>query len=125
MPIFGFRKQRFHPHLALAQRFLISGSLLIGTNPLQIFHSNRSVDATPLSTGRPLRFDRTPIAQGRRGTIELTPGRGINFSRTVQHLALGAAILIGLRFIVEVGGRPDLMLLFPIRQRDVGADAMP
>src|SRR5215472_15508833 len=29
MPIFGFRKQRFHAHLALAQRFLISGSLLI------------------------------------------------------------------------------------------------
>jgi hypothetical protein len=42
----------------------------------------------------------------------------------LQDLALPTAILIGRRFIAEVGGRPDLIALFPIRQREIGSDAL-
>jgi hypothetical protein len=41
----------------------------------------------------------------------------------LQHLALRTAILISLRVIEEVGGRPDLIALFPIGQGNVGTDA--
>jgi hypothetical protein len=48
---------------------------------------------------------------------------GIDRPHPLQQLALWAAILISLRVIAEVGGRPDLIALVPIGQGHVGADA--
>src|SRR5438874_61710 len=81
-----------------------------------------TIDATPLGTGRTLHFDWTVIANGSRSPIKLTPV-GIDYPHPLQHLALRTAILISLRFIAEVGGRPDLIPLFPIRQGHIGANA--
>src|SRR5436305_13858879 len=82
-----------------------------------------TIDATSLVTGRTLYFDRTVIADGSRSAIELT-SVGIDSPHPLQNLALRTAILISLRFIAEVGGRPDLIPLFPIRQGNIGPDAL-
>src|SRR5215469_17266547 len=107
MPVFALGKYRLHPHLTLAQSFLVSQRLLIGPNPLEIFLSHLTIDATPLVTGRTLRFDWAAIADGSRSAIELTPV-GSDSPHPLQQLALRTAILIRLRVIAEVGGRPDL-----------------
>src|SRR6266699_5068805 len=122
MPVFGFGKQRLQPHFAFAHGLLIGWRLLIGTNPLEILLSNMTIDATPLVTGRTLHFDWAVIADGSRSAIELT-SVGIDYPHPLQNLVLRTAILISLRFIAEVGGRPDLIALFPIRQGNIGPDA--
>src|SRR5947209_20102460 len=81
-----------------------------------------TIDATALRTGRTPPFDWAGIADGSRSAIELTPV-GIDLPHSVQYLALRTAILILLRFIAEVGGRPDLIALFPIGQRNIGSYA--
>src|SRR6266566_5359112 len=121
MPVFGFGKQRLQPHFAFAHGLLIGWRLLIGTNPLEILLSNMTIDATPLVTGRTLHFDWAVIADGSRSAIELT-SVGIDYPHPLQNLALRTAILISLRFIAEVGSRPDLIPLFPIRQGNIGTD---
>src|SRR5579859_5264177 len=68
------------------------------------------IDATPLVTGPTLHFDWAVIADGSRSAIELT-SVGIDLSHPLQDLALWTAILIGLRLIAKVGGRPDLISL--------------
>src|SRR5260221_1129287 len=83
---------------------------------------NMTIDATTLGTGRTLPFDWAGIADGSRSPIELTPV-GIDSPHPLQHLALRTAILISLRFIAEVGGRPDLIPLFPIGQGHIGTNA--
>src|SRR5215469_11560730 len=70
--MFGFRKQRFHPHFAFAQSFLLSECLLIGTNPLEILLSHITIEATPLGTGRTLPFNWAGIADGSWSTIVLS-----------------------------------------------------
>src|SRR2546423_3233324 len=80
-----------------------------------------TIDATPLVTGRTLPFNWTAIADGSRSPIELTPVR-IDLPHPLQHLPLRTAILILLRFIAEVGGRPDLIALFPIGQGHISPD---
>src|SRR5207248_3955154 len=102
---------------------LIGWRLLIGTNPLEILLSHMTIDATPLVTGRTLHFDWTVIADGSRSAIELT-SVGIDYPHPLQNLVLRTAILISLRFIAEVGGRPDLIALFPIRQGNIGPGAL-
>src|SRR5438034_10402529 len=81
-----------------------------------------TIDATPLVTGRTLSFDWAVIANGSSSAIELT-SVGIDHPHPLQHLALRTAILVSLWFIVEVGGRPDLIPLFPIGQGNIGPDA--
>src|SRR5436309_12323990 len=122
MPIFGFGKQRFHPHFAFTESFLVSASVLTATNPLEILLSHITIDATPLVTSRTLHFAWAVIADRSRSAIELT-SVGIDSPHPLQHLALRTAILISLRFIAEVGSRPDLIPLFPIRQGNIGPDA--
>src|SRR2546421_10563417 len=122
MPVFGAGLQRLHPHFAFAHGLLIGWRLLIGTNPLEILLSHMTIDATPLVTSRTLHFDWAVIADRSRSAIELT-SVGIDSPHPLQHLALRTAILISLRFIAEVGGRPDLIALFPIRQGNIGPDA--
>src|SRR5436190_24065534 len=85
--------------------------------------TNMTIDATPQVTGRTLHFNWTGIADAIRSPIALTPVR-IDLPHPLQHLALRTAILIRLRFIAEVGGRPDLIALFPIRQGNRGPDAL-
>src|SRR5690348_17412621 len=116
MPIFGFGEERFHPHLALAQRFLIGRSLLIAADHLQILLANVPVDAAPLLARRALRLDRTGIADRRWGLIEQPPVSGWTFPDPLQDGPLWAAILIDLRLVAKVRGRPHLVLLFPIGQ---------
>src|SRR5438270_10403239 len=81
-----------------------------------------TIDATPLVAGRTLHFDWAVIADGSRSAIELT-SVGIDHPHPLQQLALRTAILISLRFIAEVGGRPDRIALFPIGQGHIGPDA--
>jgi hypothetical protein len=48
VPFFRFSKERFDPHFALVQGFLVSQRLLIATNPLEIRLSHMTIEATPL-----------------------------------------------------------------------------
>src|SRR5918995_15525 len=100
MPLLGFREQWFHPHLALADGFLVRLRAVVAPDLLEVFRIERAVDAAPPVAGRALGLDRAAIA--RRGVC---PIDGDVFGRldplAEQHMVLWAAVFVALRVVGE------------------------
>jgi hypothetical protein len=56
MPALAFCEERFHPHTALTQGFLVDLGRLIGTNPIQILLIHTPAQAASLLIGGTLGF---------------------------------------------------------------------
>ncbi len=69
MPILAFAKERFHPHTALAQSFLVWFGRLIGLYPIQDLLIDTAAERAPLLAGRTLGFEGAVVAVFRAGAI--------------------------------------------------------
>src|SRR5260221_12125685 len=93
VPLLAFRKQGFHPDLALVQSFLVGQGLLVALDPFHVVGKKGAVDAAAARTFRTLRFHRTDLADRGVGAVLhlLDPFQA---ERRSQYLALGTAIQI-------------------------------
>ncbi len=70
VPLLDFPKQRFDPHQALAQGFLIRGRLVIGLHPIDILLKEGTEYVTPAPTPGAVRFDGALITNRRRSAVD-------------------------------------------------------
>src|SRR6266487_4377284 len=123
MPVFRFGKERFDPDFSLVQGFLVGQGLLVAPHPFEIVCVEGSVHLPTLITGGTLRFEWTRITGGcvcsvfRLFYLVLHPPE-------MQRLTVGADVAIVRGVIRELGGSIISRHMLPIRERDVGANAL-
>src|SRR5579863_1271290 len=122
MPVFGFGKQWLHPHFVFAHGLLISFRLMVHPDSFEVAGMERPMHLTTLITGSTLRFEWTGITRGRVGTVLCLLPRILHL-REGQQLASWADIAVMLGIIGKLSGSEIGSLVFPVRQRNIGADA--
>src|SRR4051794_12756417 len=121
MPLLGFRKQWFHPDLALVHGLLVRGGLMISLDPFQVGGVKRTVELPTTFTGGTLRFAGTGITGGCTCTV-FSFLLLVLSSRWEEELPLRAKIAIVFSIIRELRGPIIGRHVLPIGQGDVGSN---
>src|SRR6266699_3695666 len=123
MPVFGLCKEGFDPDLALVESPLIGKRLGVASHSFEVASMERAMHLSTSVTGSTLGLEWTRItghclrAVFRFFCLVLHP-------REMQRLTVGADVEIVRGVIGELGGSIIRRHMLPIRQRDVGANAL-
>src|SRR5260370_34364090 len=123
MPVFGLSKERFDPDLALVESPLIGKRLGVASHSFEVASMERAMHLPIRVTRSTLGRERTSVTSRRLCSVfrlfclVLHP-------REMQWLPVGADVEIVRGVIRELGGSIIRRHMLPIRQRDVGADAL-
>src|SRR5260370_10563525 len=100
MPVLAFCEERFHPHTALTEGFLVGLGRLIGPHPIQILLIHTPAQTASLLIGGALGFQRAGITVFDIGSVAALSVGGLPLHK-VQFFACGADIDIARRLITE------------------------